>query len=168
MSSMLLFPAMLGPTRTLIAPRWMSSSRRLLKFRTCNRVIMWPRANDTLYSPVSASPPILPFLPLTPEDVLGVVASERTSVALRHSQRNAWYQNLLLKRQPRLLKRSPRRFELLRPDGHVVFFDVPDFAHVRPPGSKNPGSFKRLFKRGRGRGGASSAASCVSSLSSWT
>src|SRR5208282_4228727 len=38
------------------------------------------------------------------------------------------------------------------------FFDAPDFAHWRVPASKNPGSFKRRSKRGRGRGGASSAA----------
>src|SRR5271157_540107 len=38
------------------------------------------------------------------------------------------------------------------------FLDAPDFAHWRAPSSKNPGSFKRRSKRGRGRGGASSAA----------
>src|SRR5208283_3312382 len=38
------------------------------------------------------------------------------------------------------------------------FFDAPDFAHWRVPASKKPGSFIRRSKRGRGRGGASSAA----------
>src|SRR5437879_10722952 len=39
---MLLFPAMLGPTKTLIGPSCKSSSRRLLKFFTCSRVIIFP------------------------------------------------------------------------------------------------------------------------------
>src|SRR5260370_6089446 len=37
---MLLFPDMLGPTKTLREPRERSMSLRLLKFRTCSRVII--------------------------------------------------------------------------------------------------------------------------------
>src|SRR5258708_11201280 len=44
---MFLFPAMLGPTKTLIGPSCKSSSRRLLKFLTCSRVIIFP--HDTLF-----------------------------------------------------------------------------------------------------------------------
>src|SRR6266403_833501 len=53
---MLLFPAMLGPTRTFRAPKGRLISRRLLKFRTCNRVIICSPADDTLRSFVCASP----------------------------------------------------------------------------------------------------------------
>src|SRR5580700_11511852 len=38
------------------------------------------------------------------------------------------------------------------------FFDASDIAHRRVPASKKPSSFKRRSRRGRGRGGASSAA----------
>src|SRR5579863_6419636 len=38
------------------------------------------------------------------------------------------------------------------------FLDAPGIAHWRVPVSKNPGSFRSGARRGRGRGGASSAA----------
>src|SRR5260370_12840242 len=55
-SRILLLPDMLGPTRTLIGPSWRSSSRTLLKFRICNRVIICSHADNTLCPFPFASP----------------------------------------------------------------------------------------------------------------